>query len=331
VTPLAQSLVATRRFGDAVAVDAVDLQVEAGEVVGLLGANGAGKTTLIRMLLGLLRPSAGEVMLFGEPPSRDARRRLGCMPQGLGLYDDLSPRENLDFAHAAFGGRRGALPDSLGPLADVTVGALPLGIQRRIAFAQALAHQPDLLVLDEPTSGVDPLARARLALPADLEQLVCGHAERHGAEDVRGAGLLAVGRDRPDDLVEVDEVNSAAAGEERVALDERGTRADEGTGAVGGVHLVTAEGEEVGLGRERSVGCELGRVDHGRHAALMRFIDDRAERGEPSGDVRGACHRQQSGRWLGVERLANGRRLEGPVGSAFDEPSRCDATPGRSG
>jgi len=162
MTALAEALTVTRRFGHLLAVDQVDLQVDDGEVVGLLGANGAGKTTLIRLLLGLLPTTDGHVRLFGLPPSRETRRRLGYVSQGLGLYEDLTPRENLAFAHAAFGGDREVLPAGLRPLADVPVGRLPLGVQRRVAFAQALAHRPDLLVLDEPTSGVDPLARARL-------------------------------------------------------------------------------------------------------------------------------------------------------------------------
>jgi ABC-2 type transport system ATP-binding protein len=164
--PLAQSLAATRRFGRFTAVDAVDMQVGAGEVIGLLGANGAGKTTLIRMLLGLLRPSSGAVLLFGEPPSRDTRRRLGYVPQGLGLYDDLTPAENLTFAQSAFGEGSAVVPAELSRYAAVPVGRLPLGVQRRVAFTQALAHQPDLLVLDEPTSGADPMARARLWAPS---------------------------------------------------------------------------------------------------------------------------------------------------------------------
>jgi len=145
-------------------VDQVDLQVRPGEVVGLLGANGAGKTTLIRLLLGLLRPSGGEIRLFGEPPSRRTRARIGYVPQGLGLYDDLTVGENLAFSAAAFGEGPGAaaLPGPLLRYGDTVVGALPLGVQRTAAFAEALAHRPDLLVLDEPTSGVDPLARARL-------------------------------------------------------------------------------------------------------------------------------------------------------------------------
>ena len=162
MTALAETVGVLRRFGPLVAVDDVHLRVDGGEVVGLLGANGAGKTTLIRILLGLLPPTDGLVRLFGLEPSRETRRRIGYVPQGLGLYDDLTPDENLAFAHAVFGGERGTLPQAIRPLAGVLVGRLSLGVQRRVAFAQALAHQPELLVLDEPTSGVDPLARARL-------------------------------------------------------------------------------------------------------------------------------------------------------------------------
>ncbi len=161
--PLAECLAVSHRFGGMTAVDRVDLTLHRGEVVGLLGANGAGKTTLIRMLLGLLPATAGEVRLFGGPPTREARRRVGYLPQGLGLYDDLTAAENLAFAAAVF--RTGApagLPGELQRYGRVLAGDLPLGVQRRVAFAEALSHRPDLLILDEPTSGVDPLARARL-------------------------------------------------------------------------------------------------------------------------------------------------------------------------
>ena len=176
---LAEAIGVRRVFGRFTAVDGVDLAVGPGEVVGLLGANGAGKTTLIRMLLGLLSVSAGSVRLFGQPPSRATRRRVGYLPQGLGLYDDLTIGENLAFSRSVFGGSvfggsvfggsasavPGGTPDGPDPLrryARTAVGDLPLGVARRAGFAQVLAHHPDLLLLDEPTSGVDPLARARL-------------------------------------------------------------------------------------------------------------------------------------------------------------------------
>ncbi len=162
--PLAECAQVSRTFGPLTVVDRVDLTVGPGEVVGLLGANGAGKTTLIRMLLGLLPVSGGSVRLFGQPPSRAARRRIGYVPQGLGLYEDLTVAENLAFSRAAFSSAPGAglVPDALRPYARICVRDLPLGVARRAAFAQALAHRPELLLLDEPTSGVDPLARARL-------------------------------------------------------------------------------------------------------------------------------------------------------------------------
>ena len=163
--PLAEAAAASRRFGDFVAVDAVDLRVEGGEVVGLLGANGAGKTTLIRMLLGLLEPTGGRLSLFGEPPSMRTRLRIGYVPQSLGLYDDLTVRQNLAFVAGAFGVRERdalALPADLVAVQDQVVRDLSLGLRRRAAFASALSHRPDLLMLDEPTSGVEPLARARL-------------------------------------------------------------------------------------------------------------------------------------------------------------------------
>jgi ABC-2 type transport system ATP-binding protein len=164
----------TRRFGTFTAVDDVSMQVQPGEVVGLLGANGAGKTTLIRMLLGLIAVTSGQVDLLGGPPDRERRRRLGYVPQGLGLYGDLTVRENLSFSARAYGVAEPVLPPVLAGQAGLLVRKVPLGAQRQVAFLAALAHSPEVLVLDEPTSGVDALARAA------LWDTIRGQAE-HGA------------------------------------------------------------------------------------------------------------------------------------------------------
>ncbi len=216
----------SRRFGSLTAVDRVDLEVGAGEVVGLLGANGSGKTTLIRMLLGLLGPSAGEVRLFGEPPSRRTRARLGYVPQGLGLYDDLTVAENLAFVAGAFGVPAGqALDPELEALRGEPVSGLPLGLRRRLAFAAALGHHPELLVLDEPTSGVDALGRARLwdairsAAEAGAGVLVTTHSMGE-AEQCDRLVVLAAGR-----VVARGTVDEIIGGATTVAV--RGTRWEE--------------------------------------------------------------------------------------------------------
>ncbi|HSK22435.1 MAG TPA: ABC transporter ATP-binding protein [Egicoccus sp.] len=141
----------------------MSLRVAAGEVVGLIGANGAGKTTLIRMLLGLVDPSGGHVRLVGRRPDRDARRRIGYVPQGKGLWPDLTLREHLDLSAAVHGHARVTLDDpELRAVADEVTARLSLGLRRRAAFVVATAHRPDVLLLDEPTSGMDPLGRAEL-------------------------------------------------------------------------------------------------------------------------------------------------------------------------
>ncbi len=165
---LIEAISLTRRFGDVVAVDDVSFQVREGEVVGLLGANGAGKTTTMRMLLGLIAPSSGSARIGGRSVLEVDRRVMGYVPQGLGLYPELSVIENLEFVAAAFGVEMPSL-DAEG-LADVAnrrvgelpLGELPLGVRRRVAFAAARAHHPRVLILDEPTSGVGPLGRVRL-------------------------------------------------------------------------------------------------------------------------------------------------------------------------
>lgn len=152
-----------KEFHWIVAVDDLSFTVEPGEVVGLLGANGAGKTTTMRMLLGLLTPTSGVATIAGRPVRDVDRRVMGYVPQGLGLYRELTVAENVRFAASAFGVPVPELAGSdLHDVVDRRVGDLSLGMQRRVAFVVARCHQPQVLILDEPTSGVGPLGRARL-------------------------------------------------------------------------------------------------------------------------------------------------------------------------
>jgi ABC-2 type transport system ATP-binding protein len=161
----------TKRFGERTAVDNVTFEVRAGESVGLLGPNGAGKTTTISMLTGLIRPTSGEVEIEGSPLTGDtdpAKRRLGLAPQELALYETLSARENLRFFSSLYGlsgsHRTAAIETALkfvdlAGRADEPVQQFSGGMKRRLNLAAALIHDPDTMLLDEPTVGVDPQSR----------------------------------------------------------------------------------------------------------------------------------------------------------------------------
>ena len=158
----------TRFFGDFLAVDHVSFKIKPGEVVGYLGPNGSGKTTTIRMLLGLLLPSAGSASVLGYDvvsQSEPLRARVGYMSQKFALYFDLTVRENLAFYAGVYGIRdRARLEDvidlvGLRGLENQRVSGLSTGWRQRLALATAIVHEPRLLFLDEPTSGVDPRAR----------------------------------------------------------------------------------------------------------------------------------------------------------------------------
>ena len=161
----------TRRFGDFTAVDDVSLRIRKGEIFGFLGSNGSGKTTTMRMLTGLLPASEGEARVFGVPVDQDdagLRHRLGFMSQSFSLYGELTVRQNLDLHARLFrldDARRHERVATLTGRFDLSryrdqrAEQLPLGVRQRLSLAVAMIHEPELLILDEPTSGVDPVAR----------------------------------------------------------------------------------------------------------------------------------------------------------------------------
>jgi ribosome-dependent ATPase len=161
----------TMRFGDFTAVDRVNFRIHRGEIFGFLGSNGCGKTTTMKMLTGLLPPSEGEAWLFGQKvDARDitTRRRVGYMSQAFSLYSELSVEQNLELHARLFSVPESAIPSRVSELLtrfgldgvpDAMPDKLSLGMRQRLSLAVALVHAPELLILDEPTSGVDPVAR----------------------------------------------------------------------------------------------------------------------------------------------------------------------------
>ena len=161
----------TMRFGDFVAVDSVSFRIRRGEIFGFLGSNGCGKSTTMKMLTGLLPASEGRAWLFGhevDPHDLDTRRRVGYMSQAFSLYSEITVRQNLELHAKLFSvppkdipGRVEEMVERFGlvEVIDSLPASLPLGIRQRLSLAVAMVHKPELLILDEPTSGVDPVAR----------------------------------------------------------------------------------------------------------------------------------------------------------------------------
>ena len=161
----------TRRFGSFTAAEAITFTIRRGEIFGLLGPNGAGKSTTFKMMCGLLRPTEGTALVDGldlyKAPAA-ARARLGYMAQKFSLYGDLSVQQNLEFFAGAYGLAGARRREAVGrvveafdlkPYLEENAGGLPLGFKQRLALSCAIMHEPPVLFLDEPTSGVDPLTR----------------------------------------------------------------------------------------------------------------------------------------------------------------------------
>ena len=277
----------TKRYGTRTVVDDVSLQVRSGRICGFLGPNGSGKTTTIRMLCGLLTPDAGDGRCLGLDIRRDAleiRRQVGYMTQKFGLYDDLSIRENLDFIARLFElpRRREAVDAALERLGLVErqqqlAGSLSGGWKQRLALAACLIHEPRLLLLDEPTAGVDPKARRdfwdqihRLAAQG-ITVLVSTHymdeAERcHELVYIAYGRILARGTER--EIV-------AGAGLHVWAVDGEGTTAlVEPLQAADGVQSVAAFGNTLHVAGEDAALLERAIAPH---RADPRFQWHRAE------------------------------------------------------
>lgn len=161
----------TRKFGDFTAVDHISFEVGRGEIFGFLGANGAGKTTAIRMLTGLLVPTAGQATVAGFDVSTEAeqvKKQIGYMSQKFSLYEDLTVRENIRLYGGIYGLSNRELKQKTDDLVELLglqdlqnkkIGSLPLGWKQKLAFSVALIHDPKIVFLDEPTGGVDPITR----------------------------------------------------------------------------------------------------------------------------------------------------------------------------
>jgi len=306
----------TRRFGAKVAVDHIDLDIPAGRIYGFLGPNGSGKSTTLRMLCGLLTPSDGHAEVFGLSVVNDAeaiRRRLGYMPQKFSLWDDLTVEENLQFIGRLYGLGSRLKPRIeaqlktywLGELRTQRAGSMSGGQRQRLALAAATLHAPELLLLDEPTSAVDPQSRRdfweRLfeLAEAGATILVSTHYMDE-AERCHGLAILAEGRivaeGTPRDLME---------GVDADVLEVEGAESTEAVNALRElpwVHGVTQLGVRLRVLADRGTADAVGKLQ----AELRKLgVDARITPTHPSlEDVFVVATRARIG-------LPNGSRAEG--------------------
>ncbi len=263
-TPAIDAVALTKSFGDQTAVDSLDLTVGAGELFGFLGPNGAGKTTTILVMTGFLRPTAGRLSVFGLDSWRDSvaiKRRLGFLPDLSSLYSNLTGDELLSYLGALHGRdvtrRRAELCDAL-ELAradlDRRIKGYSHGMKRKLSIVQALQHDPDLLVMDEPTQGLDPLiqqsffAVLRAARARGTTIFFSSHVLSEVEELCERVGIIRQGR-----LVAVERVQDLRTRRRRRAyLEFRGKPPSDLT--VEGVQVVSQDGVDW----ELTVGAELG-------------------------------------------------------------------------
>ena len=345
-----------RTFDDVVALTGVDLAIERGSIVGVIGPSGAGKTTAIRLLTGALRPTSGEAEVLGGDPTRlpaETRARIGFMPQHVSLYDDLTVGENLDFVASLYGlflfrrrARIRALLDWL-ELTDARkrrAGDLSGGMRRRLQLACALVHDPELVFLDEPTAGIDPLVRQSIwrelhRLREAGRTLLITTQYVPEAEECDVVALIAEGRliafDTPEalrqrafggQLLEIE--TSDPIDVDRLATRPRGRGRPAARAAA-------AAGPQPGLEDDRA-GGDRGRRGPGRHgdldprgpAVVRRGVRAARPRGR---GVRGLDRARPIRRVRGVgadRRVRRGRRLDaGPVDGVAGATARVAPEP----
>lgn len=249
----------TKRFGDKTVVDGFDMEVPKGAIYGFLGPNGSGKTTTIRMMCGLLTPDGGGGQCLGYDiltQSRRIKERVGYMTQKFSLYEDLTIRENLDFIARMYGvtGRRARVSAALDDLGLATRGhqlaaTLSGGWKQRLALAACMIHDPDLLLLDEPTAGVDPKARR------DFWEEIRRLADR-------GVTVL-VSTHYMDEAIQCDYIAYIAYGRKLIAGEARAIP------AMTGIHVWEVEGEAVREGLEPALRDEPGVEQVARFGAVL--------------------------------------------------------------
>ncbi|KDE57277.1 copper ABC transporter ATP-binding protein [Halostagnicola sp. A56] len=264
--------------GDVLAVDDLDLRIESGEIFGFLGPNGAGKSTTINVLLGFAAPTAGSVTVLGQDVQgsefAQARARIGVLPEGYSLYDRLSAREHVDWV--ARTKRADDDPDAvlervgIGDVADRRVGGFSKGMCQRLAFGMALVGDPDLLVLDEPSSGLDPtgMQEMRAIIREEAATGTTVFFSSHVLPEVEAVcdrvGIMNDGR-----LVAVDEIEALRneiTSSSRITLVVRSVPDEFGLEDLDGVTNVRIDGSEI------RVDCRATTVK----PRVVRYIDDRA-------------------------------------------------------
>jgi ABC-2 type transport system ATP-binding protein len=263
-----------KRFGGITAVDGVSFQVDRGQVVGFLGPNGAGKSTTMRMITQFIEPDAGSIQLDGVPlddAGREAKRRLGYLPENNPLYPEMLVSEYLDFIgrlrEMPPSDRRRAISEAvastgLEPVFHRPVGELSKGFRQRVGLAAAILHRPDLLILDEPTEGLDPNQRVEIRrLIADLGRERTVLLSTHVLPEVQFtcSRLLIINQGRIVADGPVDQLIAQAKGASRISVEATGTGVADGLAQLSGVG--TVEAHESSEGRVRVTVIAAGADD----------------------------------------------------------------------